>query len=60
MIFKKKCPVCRHKYNKTEPFHELRLKAEDGLQTLEICSDCADFFDKSADVLSKGRGRDSV
>jgi hypothetical protein len=60
MIWKKKCAVCRHKYNKSEPFHELRLKTGDGVQTIEICSECADFLDKSADVLSRGKNRESV
>jgi hypothetical protein len=56
MIWKKKqCPVCKQKYSKDEPFHELRLQTSDGLHTLEICEACADFFDKSAEVLNRGK-----
>ena len=51
----KKCPVCTKKYKKTVTFHELRVQTADGLIELEICESCADFFDKSADVLTKKR-----
>lgn len=51
----KKCPVCTKKYKKNVPFHELRVQAADGLIELEICVSCADFFDKSADVLTEKR-----
>lgn len=52
---KKKCAVCETKYKKNAVFHELRLQTADGVLELEICESCADFFDKSADVLSAGR-----
>lgn len=52
---KKKCPVCSVKYKKNVVFHELRLQTADGLIEIEICESCADFFDKSAEVLSAGR-----
>lgn len=54
-MFKKKCPICDTKYPKSTPFHELRLKTSDGTVDLEICSACADFFDKSADILTRGK-----
>lgn len=61
MIFgKKKCPVCEDKYPKKAQFHELRLETAEGLHTLEICVKCADFFDKSADVIMKGRKDESL
>ena len=52
---KKKCPVCNSKFSSSEPFHEMRLNTSDGLHTLDICESCADFFDKSAEVIAKGR-----
>lgn len=55
MFNKKKCPVCNEKFPKTETFHELRLKTSDGVIEIEICNNCADFFDKSADVLTRGK-----
>lgn len=60
MIWKKKCPVCTDKYPKKATFHELRLETADGTVTLEICEKCADFFDKSADVIMKGRSDETL
>jgi len=51
---KKSCPVCNDNYPLEETFHELRLQSKDGVNSLEICNNCADFFDKSAEVL-KGK-----
>lgn len=55
---RKKCPVCEEKYKKNVGFHELRIQTADGVLELEICESCADFFDKSAEVLSSGRKKD--
>jgi len=33
----------------------IRLKVEDGIAEILVCDECADFFDKSADVLLKGQ-----
>lgn len=60
MIFGKKCQSCHDKYPKSTAFHELRLKTADGILSLEICEKCADFFDKSAEVIMKGRKNESV
>ncbi len=60
MIWKKKCPICMDKYSKKAVFHELRLETADGTVSLEICEKCADFFDKSADVIMKGRKDETV
>lgn len=57
---KKKCPVCQVKYPKDTVFHELRLDTSEGIHTLDICEKCADFFDKSADVIMKGRKDESI
>jgi hypothetical protein len=57
---KKKCPVCQDKYSEKTPFHELRLETADGTHVMEICENCADFFDKSADVIMKGRKDESL
>ena len=57
---KKKCPVCSVKYKKNVPFHELRLQTADGTHEIEICESCADFFDKSAEVIMRGRRQDDT
>lgn len=54
----KTCAVCEDKYPKSTPFHEMRMKTDEGTVSLEICENCADFFDKSADVIMKGRNQD--
>jgi len=48
------------KYPKKALFHELRLETADGTASLEICEKCADFFDKSADVIMKDRKDETV
>lgn len=50
---KKKCEICKDKYPKETSFHEIRLSTQNGLISLEICERCADFFDKSADIMRK-------
>jgi hypothetical protein len=52
--------VCEGKYLKSVPFHEMRLSTDDGVVSLEICEKCADFFDKSAEVIMKGRQQDDT
>jgi hypothetical protein len=50
--FKKvKCPVCQEK--KDSLSNELRLDTSEGILQLFVCNECADFFDKSAEVLAK-------
>lgn len=56
----KTCAVCEDKYLKSVPFHEMRLDTDDGPVSLEICENCADFFDKSAEVIMKGRQQDDT
>jgi hypothetical protein len=56
----KRCSVCDEKYHKSVPFHEMRLSTDDGVVSLEICEKCADFFDKSAEVIMKGRQQDDT
>ena len=50
----KTCAVCEDKYLKRVPFHEMQVNTDEGVVSLEICEKCADFFDKSADVIMKG------
>lgn len=56
----KTCSVCEEKYLKSVPFHEVRVNTDDGMVSLEICDKCADFFDKSAEVIMKGRPDETV
>jgi hypothetical protein len=58
LVRNKYCAVCEEKYLKSVPFHEMRMKTDDGEVSLEICEKCADLFDKSADVIMKGRNQD--
>jgi hypothetical protein len=59
MLWKrKKCATCEVVLKEKNGVHELRIKTADGIVDLEICGDCADFWDKSADVLQK-RGKDN-
>lgn len=55
----KKCRTCEKKLK--DNIHEIRLQTADGIVILEICDECAEFFDKSADVLSrKGNDNETV
>ena len=56
----KTCAVCEERYLKSVPFHEVRVNTDDGVVSLEICDKCADFFDKSAEVIMKGRPDETV
>ena len=38
----------------------MRVNTDEGVVSLEICDKCADFFDKSADVIMKGRKDETV
>lgn len=55
---RKKCATCKTVLKEKKGIHELRLNTADGIVEIEICGECADFWDKSADVLLS-RGKDS-
>jgi hypothetical protein len=38
----------------------VQVNTDEGVVSLEICDKCADFFDKSADVIMKGRSDETV
>lgn len=53
----KKCKTCRKKI--VGESAELRVDTANGIMVLEVCDECADFFDKSADILrNKDDGHD--
>jgi len=53
--------LAKYQYqNAFAAFHELRLETLDGTHELEICEKCADFFDKSAEVIMKGRSDEGI
>jgi hypothetical protein len=52
---RKKCATCKNVLKEQTGIHELRINTAEGATNLEICSECADFLDKSADVLLKGQ-----
>lgn len=55
---RKKCTSCKKVLKLKNGIHELRLNTADGVVDLEICGECARFFDMSADVLSKRSKKD--
>lgn len=58
-IFNKgKCKMCNAKKKPDEEFSILRMKVQEGTIELEICEPCANFFDKSAEVLRNKNGKD--
>lgn len=50
---RRKCKTCKKVLKANKPVHELRLQTADGIHEVEICDDCANFFDKSAEVLTQ-------
>lgn len=54
---KVKCPVCETKHEVLK--HELRLDTSEGVHSVFVCDTCADFFDKSAEVLKKRNTKDA-
>lgn len=52
---RRKCATCKKVLKAKHPIHEIRIEAADGNIELEVCEDCARFWDKSAEVLSSGR-----
>lgn len=50
-FFKKKCPLCDKKVDKLP--HEIRMNTTEGEHSVYVCEECADFFDKSSEVLKR-------
>jgi hypothetical protein len=50
---RRKCTTCKKVLKKGADVHEIRLQSVDGISEFEICGDCADFWDKSAEVLQR-------
>lgn len=50
-FFKKKCPTCDNKVDSLP--HEIKMNTSDGEYSIYVCDNCANFFDKSAEVLKK-------
>lgn len=59
-MFKKqpRCRVCDQKPPNTEPAI-LRLKTQDGVHEILVCDECAEFFDKSTEILLKRKTGDA-
>lgn len=49
----KKCKCCRKKLKRKETTHEIRMETAEGPHSLEVCEDCARFWDMSTDVLNR-------
>ena len=54
---KRRCHVCKENRLPEEPAI-IRLKVREGIAEVLVCDECADFFDKSADVLQKRKRTD--
>jgi hypothetical protein len=53
------CHICGENQLSDTPA-VLRLKVQDGTTEMSVCDDCANFFDKSAEVLTqRGKGNKS-
>ena len=48
------CHVCGENQLPENP-STLRLKVQDGVTEMNVCDECARFFDKSAEVLNRGK-----
>lgn len=51
---KSRCQICKENKLPPEPA-QIRLKVQDGVVDIDICDECADFFDKTAEVLNRPR-----
>ena len=51
------CHICQDNKLPEEPAI-IRLQVQEGIAEVLVCDECADFFDKSAEVLLK-RGKES-
>jgi RNase P subunit RPR2 len=49
----KKCKGCRKKLKRIESTHEIRLETAEGVHSVEVCSECARFWDMTTDVLNR-------
>jgi hypothetical protein len=52
---RRKCASCKKVLKEKNGIHDLRLQTAEGLVELEICGECSEFWDKSAEVLSTGK-----
>ena len=53
------CHICGENQLSDTPA-VLRLKVQDGTAEMNVCDDCANFFDKSAEVFTqRGKGNKS-
>lgn len=52
-LSKPKCKTCDKVYDKDDKPAVIRLETAEGIHEIEVCNECADFWDKSADVLQR-------
>lgn len=52
---KKLCSICGVNYLPDSPAI-VKLQAQDGIVEISVCDDCANFFDKSAEILTQKKG----
>lgn len=54
ITFKKnRCKGCGYKLRKDRPLAEVRIGTAEGTLVMEVCQDCADFIDQSANIMRK-------
>lgn len=49
----KKCKACNKRVKKSRPMAKIILNTLDGEHEMQVCQECSDFWDKSADVIQK-------
>jgi hypothetical protein len=57
---KTKCPGCGVKTLKEKLDTELRMETLDGVVSVFVCESCANFWDKSADILNRRNTTDGT
>lgn len=57
---RKKCATCKKVLKPKYGIHELRLKTADGVADMEVCGECARFWDASAEILNRGNKNDKA
>ena len=51
MFKKNRCKGCGYKLKKDQPLAEVRIGTAEGTLVMEVCQDCADFIDQSANIM---------
>lgn len=56
--WKNKCKMCQTRYDGDGA--EVQINTSEGLLTIRICDNCADFLDDSADMMRRKKDDESL